>query len=81
GQTDPSAAKCPLVACRWSGRDRPCSVKVGVFSTCRALFSISPKLLEYLPRTLARVHAHHRGQYSMSPDVLHELVGPYHLSS
>ncbi|ETW77871.1 hypothetical protein HETIRDRAFT_429071 [Heterobasidion irregulare TC 32-1] len=39
--------------------DRPCSVKVGVFGTCLALFGISPKLPESLPRTLARVHAHH----------------------
>ncbi|ETW81362.1 hypothetical protein HETIRDRAFT_426811 [Heterobasidion irregulare TC 32-1] len=42
----------------WSW-DRPCSVKVGVFGTCLALFGISPKLPESLPRTLARVHAHH----------------------
>ncbi|ETW79527.1 hypothetical protein HETIRDRAFT_322560, partial [Heterobasidion irregulare TC 32-1] len=44
GQTDPSAAKCPSVACRLSGRDRPCSVKVGIFGTCLVLFGIPPKL-------------------------------------
>ncbi|ETW83220.1 hypothetical protein HETIRDRAFT_315458, partial [Heterobasidion irregulare TC 32-1] len=59
GRTDPSAAERPSVACRRSGRDRPCSVIVGVFGTCLALFGVSPKLPEYLPRTLARVHAHH----------------------
>ncbi|ETW87780.1 hypothetical protein HETIRDRAFT_306643, partial [Heterobasidion irregulare TC 32-1] len=60
GRTDSSAVKHPSVACRWSGRDRPCSVQVGIFGTCRALFGISQKLPKYLPQTLAWVHAHHR---------------------
>ncbi|ETW78547.1 hypothetical protein HETIRDRAFT_324808 [Heterobasidion irregulare TC 32-1] len=70
GRTDPSAAECPLVACCWSGKNRPCSVKVGIFGTCRVLFSISPKLPEYLPQTLAWVHAHQRGVFSMLAEVL-----------
>ena len=60
GRTDPSAAERPSVGCGRSGRDRLCSVIVGVFGTRLALFGISPKLPEYLPRTLAWVHAHHR---------------------
>ena len=60
GQTDPSAAERPSVACSRSGRDRPCSVRVGIFGTYLALFGISPKLPGYLPRTLVRVHAHQR---------------------
>ena len=60
GRTDPSAAERPSVGCGRSGRDRLCSVIVGVFGTRLALFGISPKLPEYLPRTLARVHAHHQ---------------------
>ncbi|ETW78758.1 hypothetical protein HETIRDRAFT_323666, partial [Heterobasidion irregulare TC 32-1] len=49
GRTDPSAAKCPLVACCWSGRDQPCLVIVSVFGTCLVLFGISSKLPKYLP--------------------------------
>ncbi|ETW75015.1 hypothetical protein HETIRDRAFT_332204, partial [Heterobasidion irregulare TC 32-1] len=61
--TDPSAAERPSVACRRSGRDRPCLVIAGVFSTCLALLGVSPKLPECLPRTLARVHAYQQAAY------------------
>ncbi|ETW85214.1 hypothetical protein HETIRDRAFT_168529 [Heterobasidion irregulare TC 32-1] len=48
------------MGCGRSGGDRPCLVQVGIFGTHLTLFRISPKLPEYLPRTLARVHAHQR---------------------
>ncbi|ETW78208.1 hypothetical protein HETIRDRAFT_429265 [Heterobasidion irregulare TC 32-1] len=60
--------------------------KVSVFGTCRALFGISPKLPEYLPLTLARVHAHQRDVLrdmfsneeeswkELSVDILRELI-------
>ena len=67
GQTDPSTAERPSVACHRLGRDRPCLVKVGVFGTCRALFGISQKLPEYLPRTLVRVHAHQHKDPEKAP--------------
>ncbi|ETW76445.1 hypothetical protein HETIRDRAFT_421917 [Heterobasidion irregulare TC 32-1] len=54
GQTEPSAAECPLVGCSQSGGDQPCLVTVSVFSTYLALFSVSPKLSKYLPQTLAQ---------------------------
>ena len=59
GQTDPSAAECPLVACSWSGRDRPCSVIVSNLGTHLELVGLSSKLPEYLPRTPEQVHAYH----------------------
>ncbi|ETW79521.1 hypothetical protein HETIRDRAFT_322848, partial [Heterobasidion irregulare TC 32-1] len=59
GQTDPSAAECPLVGCSQSGRDQPYLVIVGIFGTCLVLFGVSSKLPEYLFWTLAQVHAHH----------------------
>ncbi|ETW75031.1 hypothetical protein HETIRDRAFT_332497, partial [Heterobasidion irregulare TC 32-1] len=56
--TDPSAAKCPLVACGWLGGDQLCLVQVSIFSIHLVLFGISSKLSKYLPQTLAWVHAH-----------------------
>ncbi|ETW76512.1 hypothetical protein HETIRDRAFT_328857, partial [Heterobasidion irregulare TC 32-1] len=58
GQTDPSAAKHHSEGCGQSGGDQLCLVQVGIFSTHLVLFSISPKLPDYLSRTLAWVHAH-----------------------
>ena len=52
GQTDPSAAKCPLIACSCLGRDRSCLVQVGVFGTHLELFGLSSKLPKHLPWTL-----------------------------
>ena len=63
GQTDPSAAKHPSVACGrlgWSGRDRPCLVIVSDLGTHLELVGLSLKLPEYLSRTPERVHAHQR---------------------
>ncbi|ETW76568.1 hypothetical protein HETIRDRAFT_328602 [Heterobasidion irregulare TC 32-1] len=59
GQTDPSAAKHPLVGYGWLGGDQLYSVIVSVFGARLALFSISSKLPEYLPWTLVQVNAHH----------------------
>ncbi|ETW76492.1 hypothetical protein HETIRDRAFT_328895, partial [Heterobasidion irregulare TC 32-1] len=57
--TDPRAAEHHLEGCHQSGEDQPCLVQVGIFSTRLALFGISPKLPEYLSRTLAQVHAYY----------------------
>ncbi|ETW78278.1 hypothetical protein HETIRDRAFT_120136 [Heterobasidion irregulare TC 32-1] len=69
--------KTPMRSC-WSGRDRPCSVQVGIFGTRLTLFGISPKLPEYLPQTLARVHAYHHAHGEMrndTPNIKQTRVG------
>ncbi|ETW75023.1 hypothetical protein HETIRDRAFT_332018, partial [Heterobasidion irregulare TC 32-1] len=49
GQTDPSAAECPLVGYGQSGEDCPYSVIVSILGTYLALFDIFSKLPKYLP--------------------------------